>query len=83
MLTKRHWKLICKFEIMKDYSLDRTAFKAQTAQEAADHSAYYKNKSWKERLEIAGYLNAVAFNYPVNNPPRMDKSIFQARQRNG
>ncbi len=68
---------------MEDYSLDRTAFKAHTAREAADHSVCYRNKDLKERLEIAGYLNAIAFNYPLNNPPRMDKSIFQARERNG
>jgi len=68
---------------MKRFSLDRTVFKAHTAEEAGNHSSYYKSKSRKERLEIAAYLNSIAFNYPVNDPPRMDKTIFQARKRTG
>lgn len=66
---------------MKDYSLDRTAFKAHTAQEAGNHSAFYKSKSGKERL--AGYLNSMAFNYPLNDPPRMDKTFFRTKERDG
>lgn len=68
---------------MKDYSLDRTAFKAHTAQKADNHSAFYKSKSGKERLEIAGYLNSMAFNYPINDPPRMDKTFFRTKERDG
>jgi hypothetical protein len=66
---------------MTSYKLDRTAFKAQTAEEAADHSIYYKKLSWKQRLQISAYLNSIAFNYPLNHPPRMDKSKFLARSR--
>lgn len=66
---------------MTSYKLDRTAFKAQTAQEAADHSIYYKNLSWKQRVQISAYLNSIAFKYPLNHPPRMDKSKFRARSR--
>jgi len=64
------------------YRLDRTAFKAQTAEEAnkAD-SIYYKNLSWQERMRIANYLNSVAYNYPENNPPKMDKTVFSVRTR--
>jgi hypothetical protein len=68
---------------MKNYSLDRTAFKAHTAKDAGNHSVYYKNKSWKERLEIAAYLNSVAFDYPINDPPKMDKMLFHTRERDG
>ncbi len=63
---------------MSDFRLDRTAFRAQSVTEAADHSEYYKQKSWQERLRIAAYLNSVAFNYPMDNPPRMDKTKFKA-----
>ncbi len=63
---------------MSDFKLDRTSFKAQTFSEAADHVEYYKQKSWQERLEIVSYLNSVAFNYPLENPPKMDKSKFKA-----
>jgi hypothetical protein len=67
---------------MQSYKLDRTAFKAQTVNEAANHAEYYKLLTWQERLKITFYLNSVAFNYDINNPPRMDKSIFMARSRN-
>ncbi len=66
---------------MNSYRLDRTAFKARTAAEASNHAAYYKKLTWQERLRIANYLNSVAYNYPENEPPRMDKTVFSARGR--
>jgi hypothetical protein len=64
------------------YRLDRTAFNAQTAEEASKADRiYYKNLSWQERLRIANYLNSIAFNYPENDPPKMDKSAFSVRSR--
>ena len=66
---------------MASYKLDRTAFKAQTAEEAADHSHYYKSLTWQERLRIANYLNSIAFDYPENDPPKIDKTMFSARGR--
>lgn len=67
---------------MSTYRLDRTAFKAQTLEEAADHASRYKKLTWQERLRISSYLNSVAYNYPENSPPRMDKNKFEARTRN-
>jgi len=66
---------------MSSFPLDRTAFKAQTAEEAADHGAYYRTLTWQERLRIANYLNSVAYNYPEDQPPRMDKTYFKVRSR--
>ena len=66
---------------MSEYRLDRTAFKAQTVKEAANHSSYYKTLSWQERLRIANYLNSIAYNYPENDPPKMDKTAFSYRSR--
>ncbi|MGN7988987.1 hypothetical protein ACTJKC_16690 [Pedobacter sp. 22226] len=64
------------------YRLDRTAFSAQAAKEASKADRiYYKNLSWQERLKIANYLNSVAYNYPENAPPRIDKSVFSVRSR--
>jgi len=67
---------------MSSYSLDRTAFKAQTATEAADHAAYYRGLTWQERLRIANYLNSIAYNYPENEPPKVDRTVFSMRGRN-
>jgi hypothetical protein len=67
---------------MNSYPLDRTAFKAQTAEEAVkSQAAYYKSLTWQERLRIANYLNSIAYNYPENEPPKMDKTVFKIRSR--
>lgn len=62
-----------------EFRLNRSVSKAQTAQEAADHSSYYKETSWEDRLKIAAYLNSVAYNYDINTPPRMDRTVFKAK----
>lgn len=67
---------------MSFYKLDRTAFKAQTVEEAANHAVYYQKISWKERLRVTAYLNSIAFNYSEHHPPRMDKTKFQIKSRN-
>jgi hypothetical protein len=64
---------------MVNFKLDRTAFKAQTLKEAANHATVYKKLSWQERLKIAAYLNSVAYNFDLNNPPKMDKTKFSAK----
>jgi hypothetical protein len=66
---------------MSSYRLDRTAFKAQTAEETADHGAYYRTLTWQERLRIANYLNSLAYNYPENEPPKLDRTAFKIRSR--
>jgi hypothetical protein len=67
---------------MSEYHLDRTAFKAQTAEEAVKRQAeYYRSLTWQERLRMANYLNSVAFNYPENYPPRLDRTVFSVRGR--
>ena len=67
---------------MSSYRLDRTAFKMQTAEEATRSQAeYYRTLTPTERLRIANYLNSVAYNYPENDPPRMDKTFFRIKKR--
>ncbi len=66
---------------MSEYRLDRTAFKAQTANEAANYAQYYRSLTWQERIKIAHYLNSIAFNFPENDPPKMDRTLFSVRAR--
>lgn len=68
---------------MASYRLDRSQFKtkAQSATEAANHASYYKKLTWQERLRIANYLNSIAYDFPENNPPRLDRTKFRARSR--
>jgi hypothetical protein len=64
------------------YKLDRNSFKQQSFQEAAVHAGTYKKLSVTERLRIAFYLISVAYQFNMNNPPRMDKTIFEKRRHN-
>ncbi len=62
------------------FKLDRTIGKGQSHEQAADQSAYWKSKTVDERLAAAMYLNSIAYNFDVNNPPRLDKSVFSTRK---
>lgn len=64
-----------------EFKLDRTAFKASNASEKIRYSEIYNNKSTSELLEIAAYLNSLAYGYSMENPPRLDKTVFHARGR--
>ena len=64
---------------MDSFKLDRTAFKAQSLKEAVNHATAYKKLSWQDRLKIAAYLNSVAYNFDVHNPPKMDRTKFSAQ----
>jgi hypothetical protein len=66
---------------MSDFKLDRTGFKAQAAAESANYKGYYQQFTWQERLQGTNYLNSVAYNYPENDPPKMDKTAFSISPR--
>lgn len=63
-----------------DFKLDRTAFSAHSHKEE-EKSKAYKNKSHRERLEIAFYLNSIAYNFDMNNPPKMDRTASSTRKQ--
>jgi hypothetical protein len=59
---------------------DQSAFNARAAVDAEkSQPGYYKTLTWQERMVIANYLNSIKYNYPENDPPRMDKTYFKAR----
>ena len=60
----------------KKYKLDKTVSQAVTAQEADDYMRDYRKYNWKERVQISFYLTSLAYGFDINNPPRMDKTIF-------
>lgn len=61
-----------------EFKLDRTAFKASKAEEQVNYGEEYKDKSPWELLEIAFYLNSLAYGFSLENPPKMDKTAFEA-----
>ena len=65
---------------MNDFRVDKSAFWCGTHEENAKRTKeYWDNKSIKERLIAATYLNSQAWNYDLNNPPKVDKTLFSHR----
>jgi hypothetical protein len=64
------------------YKLNRSTFKAMTAEEASNHSDYYKKLDWKERFKIVMHLNSVAYKFVGELEPRMDRTVFKIKSRN-
>ncbi|MBO0939816.1 hypothetical protein J2I47_24945 [Fibrella sp. HMF5335] len=63
------------------FKLDRTAFKAGNHQQNGNQFLYWQSKSMTERLQAAAYLNSVAYNYDLLNPPRLDRTAFSMRKQ--
>ena len=63
--------------------LDRTAFAALSFEDADKSISRFHEHTWKERLLIANRLIAITYNFPLNDPPRMDKTHFEIHQHNG
>jgi len=66
---------------MKAYKLDRTYFNAGNHGEASNNFLFWQSKSLEERLSAANYLNSVAYNFPFQSPPKMDRGAFATRKR--
>ncbi len=63
---------------LKKYRLDKTVFQAMTVQEAENHYGYWKNKSFKERLDAACYLINQFYGVTPHTP--VDKTVFTKRK---
>jgi len=60
---------------MELYKFDRTAFKIKTFAEA-DADNVDLSLSLEERVRQAWYLISKAYGFDLDNPPRMDKTVF-------
>ena len=65
---------------MTKYRLDKTQFKAQSFEQADDNRAYWLQKDVKERVKAAWYLISCAYGFDLDNPPRLDKTVFSTRK---
>ncbi len=63
---------------MTEFKLDRTTFQMGSHQKP--NVVDWKGKSYAERLNIAAYLNSAAYNYPMDSPPKLDRTIFSMRK---
>jgi hypothetical protein len=64
----------------KKYRMDKTAFKVQTFEEADNAMRDYSGYSVQERLRIYWYLTSIAYKFDLDNPPRMDKTVFRIKK---
>ncbi len=60
--------------------LDRTSFKMGSHQDSGDNRKFWASQTMEARLKASFYLNSVAYNFDINCPPKMDKTIFKARK---
>ncbi|MDR3681905.1 MAG: hypothetical protein P4L41_18185 [Flavipsychrobacter sp.] len=65
---------------MSDYKLDRTAFKMMTFEEADAQNIFDKETPLAERLRQVYFLTSQAYGFPIDNPPKMDKTVFSSRK---
>lgn len=65
---------------MKDFKLDRTAFKAQTFAEADAKNVFNKDVSYSERLRQAYFLISQAYGFSMANQPKLDREYFECRK---
>lgn len=59
--------------------LDRAYSSTYSFKTAKKEIEHYKGYSIEEISAVFNYLNSVAYDYPIKNPPRMDKTIFSYR----
>lgn len=62
------------------FRLDRSQFKMQSFHEADMQLGYWKTQAPEKRLQAAFYLNSVAFQFDMTNPPRLDRTQFSIRR---
>lgn len=63
-----------------DFKLDSTVFKYQSLEEADKNTNYWLSKTAEERLAASFYLNSIVYNFDINNPPKMDRTVFNMRK---
>lgn len=63
--------------------LDRTAFSTSKISDSKKESDNYLNQSVAEKYFAFAYLQSVAYNFPINSYPKMDKTHFETRKLNG
>ena len=62
---------------MSEIKMDRTAFWAGKISDQTERNRiFWLSKTLDERLAAAAYLNSIAYGYPLDAPPRLDRTVF-------
>lgn len=67
---------------MSEYKFDRSAFKIMTLDESDAQNRFDKTVPYSERLRQAYFLISCAYNFSLDNPPKLDRSVFSMRKLN-
>ncbi len=62
------------------FEFDRTTFQMNSLENKVPAIKYWEEKTIEERLAAAYYLNSVAYNFDINNPPAFDRTAFSMRK---
>ena len=60
--------------------LDRTIHKAYNYRDQVPEIENYKGLSFAEVCSIFNYLQSVAYNFKLNNYPKMDRTVHSCRK---
>ncbi len=52
----------------------------QSFREADNSLDYWSNKTYEERLNAAWYLISCAYDFPLAEPPKLDRNFFSFRK---
>ena len=61
------------------FKLDRTSYSSGKVTDFKKECDNYRNMSLLQIGEVFAYLQSVSYNYPVNQPLKMDRTVFSVR----
>gem|GEM_PF-702247 len=61
---------------MSEYRLHWTKYCVDKARKSGNEKSVYRSLNMQQRGSIFNYLNSIAYDYPEDNPPRMDRTKF-------
>lgn len=64
-----------------NYRFDKTVFKASKAEEDKADYEYWQNSTVQDRMKASFYLISSTYDFDIEHPPSLDKSVFRAFKR--
>ncbi len=61
------------------FKLDRTAHSSGKITDFKKESDNYKNMNLSQIGEVFAYLQSISYNYSINQPLKMDRTVFSVR----
>lgn len=62
------------------FKFDRSYSKSSNHKTFIKESDHYKGFTLQQIAEVFNYLQSVAYNYDLNNPIKMDKTVHSSRK---